>query len=93
MYYIDNKSARIAFIRGSGGTPFSSCVIADFIDVELQLQHRSWFGRCPSASNPADGASRLDLTWFEGRNVEHTKLSWEELRHDLTLSGERPGRR
>ena len=93
VYYIDNESARMAFIRGSGDTPFSSCIISDFVDVESQLQHRSWFGRCPSASNPADGASRLDLTWFEGRNVEHTKLSWEELRHHLRLSGERPGRR
>ena len=75
--YIDNESARMAYICGSGETTFSSCHIADFVDAESQLQHRSWFGRCPSASNPADGASRLDLTWFEGRNVEHTKLSWE----------------
>ena len=91
--YIDNESARMAYICGSGETTFSSCHIADFVDAESQLQHRSWFGRCPSASNPADGASRLDLTWFEGRNVEHTKLSWEELRHHFRLSGERPGRR
>ena len=91
--YIDNESARMAYICGSGETTFSSRHIADFVDAESQLQHRSWFGRCPSASNPADGASRLDLTWFEGRNVEHTKLSWEELRHQFRLSGERPGRR
>eukprot|EP00435_Cladocopium_sp_Y103_P041856 s106_g11.t1 len=92
VYYIDNESARMAYIRGSGETLFSSCIIHDFVGVESQLQHRTWFGRCPSASNPSDGASRLDLSWFEGRNVEHTRLSWEELRHHLRLNGERPDR-
>ena len=91
VYYIDNESARMAYVRGSGETTFSSFMISDFVQIESQLQHKSWFGRCSSASNPADGASRLDLAWFEGRDVEHTKLSWEELRHHLGLSGERSG--
>ena len=60
VYYIENESARMAYVRGSGETNFASCVISDFVLIESQLQHKSWFGRCPSASNPAVA----DLTWL-----------------------------
>eukprot|EP00435_Cladocopium_sp_Y103_P063423 s272_g25.t1 len=93
VYYIDNESARMAFVKGSGETTFASAMISDFASLECELQHRRWFGRCPSHSNPADGASRLDLSWFEGRGAYRTTVAWERLRHRLGLEGEKPDRR
>ena len=87
VYYIDNESARMAFVKGSGETHFASHLINDFVCLEAQLQHKTWFGRCPSHSNPSDGASRLDLTWFEGKGASRTNLNWERLRHHLGLGG------
>ena len=90
VYFIDNESARMAYIKGHGETAFASCMIGDFVEMEAALQHKTWFGRCPSTSNPADGASRLDLSWFQRKSVEQTSLNWEELRHRLGIRGERP---
>ena len=56
------------------------------------MQHRTWFGRRPSHSNPSDGASRLITTWFEERGVGRTVIDWERLRHHLKLGGVEPDR-
>jgi hypothetical protein len=93
VYYIDNESAKMAFVKGSGETDFASHLIDDFVCLEAQMQHETWFRRCPSHSNPSDGASRLDLTWFEGKGASRTNLNWERLRHHLGLGEEMPERR
>ena len=41
-------------------------------------------------SNPADGPSRLDLSWCERQHAEQTSINWELLRHHLNIKGERP---
>ena len=79
VYYIDNESARMAYIKGNRETNFASCMIGNFVELEAAWQHKAWFGRCPSTSNPADGASRLDFSWFEGKHAEQTSLNWEQL--------------
>ena len=91
VYYIDNESARMAYVRGSGDTVFASKIIHDFVTLESEMQHKTWFGRCPSRSNPSDGASRLELSWFEERCIERTNICWELLRHHLGLIGETTG--
>eukprot|EP00435_Cladocopium_sp_Y103_P075258 s153_g55.t1 len=93
VYYIDNESARMAYVKGCGETTFASAMIGDFVSLECEFQHRTWFGRCPSFSNPADGASRLDLSWFEGKGAHRTTVEWERLKHRLGLEGEQPDRR
>ena len=93
VYYIDNERARMAFIRGNGETHIASVLISEFVELESAFQHKAWFGRCPSASNPADGASRMDLSWFEGKSSEQTSVDWEKLRHLLSIKGETAGRR
>ena len=93
VYYIDHESARMAYIKGNGETSFASYMIGNFVELEAAWQHETWFGRCPSTSNPADGPSRLDLSWFEGKHAEQTSLNWEQLRHHLNIKGERPDRR
>ena len=90
VYYIDNESARMALVKGSGETHFASHLISDFVSLEAELQHKTWFGRCPSHSNPSDGASRLDLTWVESKGACRTNIDWERLRHRIGLGGEMP---
>ena len=93
VYYIDNESSRMAYVRGSGETHFATHLISDFVQLESQRQHKSWFGRCPSYSNPSDGASRLDLEWFKDKGASQTNLDWERLKHHLGLKGETGERR
>ena len=93
VYYIDNESARMAFVKGIGETSFSSGLIHDFVCEEARLQHRVWFGRCPSHSNPSDSASRLDTTWFQQRGIGQTDICWERLQHRLGIDGEVADRR
>jgi hypothetical protein len=52
VYYIDNESARMAFVKGNGETTFACRLVYDFVCLESEMQHRTWFGRCPSHSNP-----------------------------------------
>ena len=93
VYYVDNESARMAFVKGVGETAFASRMIHDFVCLESEMGHRVWFGRCPSYSNPSDSASRLDSVWFERRGVGQTVLDWERLRHHLGLDGVASDRR
>ena len=93
VYYVDNESARLAFVRGSGETEFASCMTHDFVCMESEMGQRVWFGRCPSYSNPSDSASRLDTVWFERKGVSQTVIDWERLRHHLGLDGVASDRR
>ena len=93
VYYVDNESARMAFVKGAGETPFASRMIHDFVCLESEMGHRVWFGRCPSYSNPSDSASRLDTVWFREKGVSQTVLDWERLRHHLGLDGVASDRR
>ena len=43
VYYIDNESARLAFVRGDGETLRASKLIQVFVEEEARLQHRVWF--------------------------------------------------
>ena len=62
VFYIDNESARMAYIRGDGSTDLGAKIVEQFVSLEAKMQHRVWFGfgRVPSHSNPADSPSRLD---------------------------------
>ena len=93
VYYIDNESPRMAYVRGSGETHFATHLINDFVKLESQRQHKTWFGRCPSYSNPSDEASRLNLEWFKDKGASQTNLNWERLKHHLGLDGETADRR
>ena len=92
VYYIDNESSRMAFVKGSGETVFATTMVHNFVCLESKMQHRTWFGRCPSHSNPSDGASRLITSWFEERGVSRTVIDWERLGLHLELGGVEPDR-
>ena len=85
VFYIDNESARMAYIRGSGETLRGAGIIQTFVERESSLQHRVWFGRVPSFSNPADAPSRMDCgALLKGGSIR-TSICWETVRYHLGL--------
>jgi ribonuclease HI len=85
VYYVDNESARMACIRGSGETLRAGEIVQSFVEVEAKLQHRVWFGRVPSFSNPSDAPSRLDFQEVLGLGAVRTSVDWEMTRGHLSL--------
>jgi hypothetical protein len=62
-----------------------SQVVQSFVEVEARLQHRVWFGRVPSFSNPSDAPSRLDFQEVLGLGAVRTSVDWEMTRRHLSL--------
>ena len=77
VYYIDNESARMAYIRGDGETILGNKIVSQFVELESQRQHRVWFGRVPSHSNLADGPSRLCFEAVQKLGAVRTSVDWE----------------
>ena len=85
VFFIDNESARMAYIRGNGETLRAEQLVQSFVEQEAKLQHRIWFGRVPSHSNPSDAPSRLDFTEVNSLGAVGTSLDWETIRLHLGL--------
>ena len=68
VFYLDNDAARSALIRADGSTELSQVLIAELVKLEKDTGILPWFARVPSASNPADDASRLvfNTPWLLG---------------------------
>eukprot|EP00435_Cladocopium_sp_Y103_P052672 s2156_g16.t1 len=68
VFYLDNDAARSALVRADGATELSQCLLRQFVGMEKDLGILPWFSRVPSASNPADDASRLvfNVPWLIG---------------------------
>jgi len=68
VFYLDNDAARSALIRANGSTLLSQAIIAEFLRLERDTCILPWFSRVPTASNPADDASRLifNVPWLLG---------------------------
>ena len=61
LVFVDNDSARAPLIRGSSNSTFSDQIVHAIAKHEAVHQTWVWYARVPSASNPADGPSRLRL--------------------------------
>ena len=85
IYFIDNESARMAYIRGTGETLRASLLVQSFVEIEAAQQHRVWFGRVPSHSNPAESPSRLDFSWVLAKGATRTNVDWEKVSRHLGL--------
>ena len=62
LFFVDNDSARHAMTAGYSASYESNRLIQVANRCEAEFQTLCWYTRVPSASNPADGPSRLDLT-------------------------------
>ena len=85
VYYIDNESSRMAYVRGDGETQRAAQAIEAFVQRESAMQHRVWFGRVPSYSNIADGPSRLDFEEVQRLGATKTSVNWELVAKHLCL--------
>ena len=59
--FVDNDSARYAAIAGCSPVKASAAILDALASVDAELGVVQWFARVPSASNLADGPSRLDF--------------------------------
>jgi hypothetical protein len=68
VFFLDNDAARSSLIRAEGATRLASAIVNQFVKLESTLKCFPWFARVPSASNPADDASRLvfNVPWLLG---------------------------
>ena len=85
VHFIDNESARMAFIKGRGETPWAKTLVQSFVLREEALEHKSWFARVPTHSNLADAPSRLDFCELLERGALQTAFCWREVAHHLGL--------
>ena len=61
VFFIDNDSAKDAPVKGSSPSLHSRNLLWRAAAAGAQLKHYPWYTRVPSASNIADGPSRLDF--------------------------------
>ena len=68
IFYLDNDAARSSLIRAEGATQIAQAMLDQFVKLEKTLRCLPWFARVPSASTPADDASRLvfNVPWLLG---------------------------
>ena len=85
VHFIDNESARMAFIKGRGETPWAKTLVQSFVLKEEALEHKTWFARVPTHSNLADAPSRLDFCELLERGALQTAFCWREVAHHLGL--------
>ena len=62
LHWIDNTSAKAALVHGYSGLPDSVRLTHIFHAWNMGLEARVWFEYVPSAANPADEPSRVDLS-------------------------------
>ena len=62
LHWIDNTSAKAALVHGYSGAPDSSRIVHLFHVWNVGLGARPWFEYVPSAANPSDEPSRIDLS-------------------------------
>ena len=61
VFYLDNESARSAYIRGDATSSIGRAIVQDFLEWEWQTKINPWFGRVPTSSNLGDDVSRLNF--------------------------------
>ena len=63
VHYVDNEAARFGFIKGHSDSSHSCRLLRAIASCPPPWPAAVWVARVPSASNPADGPSRLDFAW------------------------------
>ena len=60
IYFIDNDSARVALVKQYSPVLSSLRILIQCTTLDALHLMVPWYARVPTASNPADGPSRLD---------------------------------
>ena len=85
VLYGDNDAARASFIAGRASTQVRELIMSSFVSHELQLQLKTWFSRVPTASNKADGPSRMDCELVEKLGSSLVQTPWDHIEAELNL--------
>lgn len=72
IFFVDNDSARFALIRMFSPVRASADILWQIAELDLDSRATPWYARVASASNPADGPSRLDF--------EEARREWAAVR-------------
>ena len=59
LFFIDNDSARQALIKSYSPVLASLRIVLDCLKWDMDNQSNAWYARVPTASNIADGPSRM----------------------------------
>jgi len=62
VVFLDNEAARSAYIQGTAATEAGRTLLKQFTALEAAHNFFPWFGRVPTASNPADPPSRMSFS-------------------------------
>ena len=65
IFFIDNNGAKDSIIRGSSDSESADWLVRAILTLECDQHSCSWYARVPTASNPADKPSRLDISELE----------------------------
>ena len=66
IWFIDNESARAAFIRSFSPVLHSVKLLWANARLDVRLELWNWYARVPSKSNFSDAASRLEFGCYQG---------------------------
>ena len=80
LIFIDNDGARHSWIRGGADSIHALRMIHKGALREANLEVKPYFCRVPTASNVADGPSRLDFRMCFALGAVETKVSMDTLR-------------
>ena len=80
IVYIDNDGARHSWIKGTADAVFARAMVHQGTLAEAELELASYFARVPTASNLADGPSRLDFGLCKDLGAAETTVSLNLLR-------------
>ena len=75
LTFVDNDSARHALVKGYSQVVVSARIVDAVWLAEAGLGALSWFARVPSASNIADGPSRLAFHEVEALPASRVRLT------------------
>ncbi len=82
LVFLDNDSSRISLVKGYSESPPSAHLIEEIGAAETELDAHLWFARVPTASNPADGPSRLNFEEAAnlGARIVNVHIEWNRTR-------------
>ena len=80
LVFIDNEGVKASLVRSFSPSLHTLSLLRCNAMLDTQFQMWNWYSRVPSASNPTDAASRLELKGYDGwrkvTTIRITQLEW-----------------
>ncbi len=75
--FIDNNGSKDSIVKGYSFSTSSDWMVSAIIDQEFVQHSWNWYARVPSASNPADDPSRLDVSALD-KGGKYSRLQFAQ---------------